>query len=260
MSRKSMSKKTRFEVFKRDSFKCQYCGRSAPEVLLHVDHIKPVAEGGTDDILNLITSCADCNGGKGSRPLSDQSAVQKQRAQLEELNQRREQLEMMVEWRTALAGLNEQTVDAFEVEFANVTSGHRLTDTGRREIAKLIRMFGLNELLDALHAAADVYIVWEDETPTQASIETLLAKLGGVARNRRVERDDPVRAYTIRIAAAARKHFGRVPYDCDQDIRIALGSGVPFDEVLRLAYRCTSWSRFLNELMDLTESYKPPRG
>lgn len=44
MKRKSLSKKTRFEVFKRDSFTCQYCGRSAPEVVLQVDHIKPVAK------------------------------------------------------------------------------------------------------------------------------------------------------------------------------------------------------------------------
>ena len=44
--RKNISKKMRYEVFKRDSFRCQYCGRSAPEVILEADHIKPVAEGG----------------------------------------------------------------------------------------------------------------------------------------------------------------------------------------------------------------------
>lgn len=58
--RTPIPKKLRFEVFKRDSFKCQYCGKSAPEVVLHVDHIKPVAEGGTNEITNLITACADC--------------------------------------------------------------------------------------------------------------------------------------------------------------------------------------------------------
>ena len=73
--RVALSKKMRFEVFKRDSFKCQYCGRSAPEVVLHVDHIQPVAKDGTNDIFNLITSCADCNGGKGARELSSQEAL-----------------------------------------------------------------------------------------------------------------------------------------------------------------------------------------
>lgn len=57
--RQSISKKLRFEVFKRDKFTCQYCGKSAPEVVLHVDHIHPVSEGGETEIINLITSCFD---------------------------------------------------------------------------------------------------------------------------------------------------------------------------------------------------------
>lgn len=47
--RKAISKKIRFEVFKRDSFTCQYCGEKAPDVILHVDHIDPVAKGGGKD-------------------------------------------------------------------------------------------------------------------------------------------------------------------------------------------------------------------
>lgn len=71
MARKKTSKKVRFDVFKRDGFKCQYCGAHPPAVMLHVDHIHPVAEGGTNDLDNLITSCEPCNLGKGARLLSD---------------------------------------------------------------------------------------------------------------------------------------------------------------------------------------------
>ena len=51
--RKAISKKLRFEVFKRDNFTCQYCGRMAPDVVLEVDHINAVANGGDNNILNL---------------------------------------------------------------------------------------------------------------------------------------------------------------------------------------------------------------
>lgn len=68
--RKGLSKRIRFEVFKRDGFTCQYCGRTPPVVLLQVDHITAVANGGDDDPINLITSCADCNAGKSNIPLS----------------------------------------------------------------------------------------------------------------------------------------------------------------------------------------------
>ena len=97
MGRTPLSKKTRFEVFKRDSFTCQYCGKSAPDVILEVDHIIPVAQGGTDDLFNLVTSCRDCNRGKGKRMLSDKTTIEKQKAELDKLNKRREQLEMLVE-------------------------------------------------------------------------------------------------------------------------------------------------------------------
>jgi hypothetical protein len=59
-----MTKTIRFEVFKRDGFRCQYCGKTPPEVTLEVDHIQPRSKNGTDDINNLLTSCFDCNRGK----------------------------------------------------------------------------------------------------------------------------------------------------------------------------------------------------
>jgi hypothetical protein len=58
----------RFAEFRRDNFTCRYCGRSSPAVVLHVEHVKPVAAGGKDEIGNLVTSCADCNAGKGVLP------------------------------------------------------------------------------------------------------------------------------------------------------------------------------------------------
>lgn len=86
--RKAVSTRTRFEVFKRDEFRCQYCGRTPPEVVLHVDHVLPVVEGGTNDPINLLTACADCNLGKAGvplgsvhRPVAEQIAEGRDRAE-----------------------------------------------------------------------------------------------------------------------------------------------------------------------------------
>lgn len=67
----ALSVRARFEVFKRDEFTCQYCGRKSPEVVLEADHIVPVAGGGSDDVVNLRTSCWECNRGKSDKPLSE---------------------------------------------------------------------------------------------------------------------------------------------------------------------------------------------
>lgn len=64
-----VSKRIRFEIFKRDVFTCQYCGSRPPDVVLEVDHIEPRAAGGGNENINLITSCFDCNRGKGKKPL-----------------------------------------------------------------------------------------------------------------------------------------------------------------------------------------------
>lgn len=88
--RKPLSRTTRFEVFKRDEFRCQYCGRHPPEVLLEVDHVVAVVEGGDDSEANLITACFDCNRGKGARSLD---AVPKSLAtRAAEIEEREQQL------------------------------------------------------------------------------------------------------------------------------------------------------------------------
>ncbi len=69
MSRKSTGKRLRFEILKRDGFRCRYCGRTALMVCLQVDHVIAVANGGDDSPGNLVTACVDCNGGKSAVPL-----------------------------------------------------------------------------------------------------------------------------------------------------------------------------------------------
>src|SRR5690606_6758165 len=62
----AVSKRLRFEIFRRDSHTCRYCGATAPGTPLRVDHVVPLAPGGTDHPSNLVTSCEPCNSGKTS--------------------------------------------------------------------------------------------------------------------------------------------------------------------------------------------------
>lgn len=60
----AVSKRTRFEVLRRDAHTCRYCKSTTSP--LTVDHVTPVALGGTDDPSNLVAACKDCNAGKSS--------------------------------------------------------------------------------------------------------------------------------------------------------------------------------------------------
>ena len=56
--------KHRAAIFKRDGYRCVKCGATTN---LTLDHIKPIALGGTSDYDNLQTLCATCNYGKADR-------------------------------------------------------------------------------------------------------------------------------------------------------------------------------------------------
>ncbi len=62
-----ISRSLRLAVLIRDDYTCQYCGRRAPLVILHVDHRIPYSKGGKTVLENLIAACNDCNLGKSDR-------------------------------------------------------------------------------------------------------------------------------------------------------------------------------------------------
>jgi len=63
------------KIFKRDHFKCQYCGLEGLRhfenwLILTVDHVHPHARGGSRSMDNLVTACQPCNLIKGQRPFA----------------------------------------------------------------------------------------------------------------------------------------------------------------------------------------------
>jgi hypothetical protein len=158
IEREAISKKLRFEIFKRDCFKCQYCSRGAPDVLLEVDHIKPVCEGGETHILNLITSCFDCNRGKSGILLSDSSMLEKQRKQLELLEERRQQIELMMEWHNSQQDIDALKLDKIVAFLNEKIKPFKLNENGIKSLNKIIKKYDLLEILEAIDSTFDYYV------------------------------------------------------------------------------------------------------
>lgn len=67
--RQPISAKTRMRILDRDNYTCQHCGATVADgVRLHIDHITPVAKGGTNDENNLQVLCSKCNLAKKDNP------------------------------------------------------------------------------------------------------------------------------------------------------------------------------------------------
>ena len=65
--RKTITLSIRWKILKKDNYTCVKCGQSPArnnDIELEIDHILPVAKGGTNDIENLQTLCSNCNQGK----------------------------------------------------------------------------------------------------------------------------------------------------------------------------------------------------
>lgn len=196
----AISKSLRFEVFKRDSFTCQYCGRKAPDVLLEADHIEPVAKGGSNHILNLTTACKDCNAGKSDKRLSDSTVLDKQREQLEALQERRDQIDMMFQWQKGLSALENDVLERLQEIWSVHVPGYSLNENGILSLKKLNKKFSIEELITAIRVATEQYMEYANGSPTKESVELAWSKIGGICRISRIEKDNPdlKRLYYIR--------------------------------------------------------------
>lgn len=176
--RKQISKRTRFEVFKRDEFRCVYCGSTPNEGVLHVDHVVAVANGGTDDPENLVTACEACNLGKSSVPLERRPPPRDPEALAEQADQIRAWLEAqrsVVEARkTTEQGMVNLWCDVFGSERCDWEVPGRLL--------KILNEWPMERLMEALQICASNRRLYTDVKR--------LKYLYGILRNWRAERGD----------------------------------------------------------------------
>ena len=146
--------KLRFEVFKRDGFTCQYCGRRTPDATLECDHIVPKSGGGKDSMDNLLTSCWECNRGKGARPVGDAAPRPDMAGRAEDLKERQKQVKAYYAQEEAIASALEEQVDRvlsyWEGELDNRT-GARWAQ--RRSVRTFVRKLGPNRVMEAMDIA-----------------------------------------------------------------------------------------------------------
>lgn len=153
MARKTLSPKLRFDVFERDSFTCQYCGRRPPEVVLEIDHVIALANGGTDDKENLLTACVPCNRGKGTSEISsNRPELQERVAEAEAREAQVAALERFLRKRRSReAKLVKNLALAWDGLFEDAGSPDwTLSEAGIRSLEMFVKRLPEEELFDAI--------------------------------------------------------------------------------------------------------------
>jgi hypothetical protein len=150
----ALSKKTRFEVFKRDLFTCRYCGRKPPEVVLEADHIVPQCEGGGDAMANLVTSCEACNRGKGGLPLGERASPLDDMELLANVQELLEQRRLLRHSAAALSAQREaEQIALAEVQGWWDDTFESMDGFDSASALLFIRRLPLPDILDAVNAA-----------------------------------------------------------------------------------------------------------
>lgn len=147
----SLSKKTRFEIFSRDKFTCQYCGRKVPDTVLEVDHIIPKSKNGTDDFINLITSCFDCNRGKSNRQLTDRVSRADIGDEIEKLKAQEEQLKDYYKYLKKVVKSKQKISPELKIikEYISENMNFTLLEEGELSIKRFLRTLTVEEIIDS---------------------------------------------------------------------------------------------------------------
>ncbi len=152
----SISKKIRFEVFKRDGFQCAYCGTSPPTATLEVDHIEPRSKKGQDDINNLITACFDCNRGKSN--ISLRKIPLQLSDNLEALKEKEAQIK---EYRTFIKKIErreKKDIQEITIAFEDYFGGQTFTEEFKSlSLKRFLKFLPKHEIIEALHIAIQNY-------------------------------------------------------------------------------------------------------
>ena len=160
-------------------------------------------------MLNLTTACQECNAGKSDRRLDDDTVVRRQQQQLEELQARQEQMEMMLQWKRGLIDLEAQAVDSVAELWTELAAGYHLNERGQAELRRLIGKYGAEEVTEALRIATRSYLRFQpgQAVPLKESVEDAWKKVGGICHLRREQEDKPYLRQLYAIRAGLRHRF-----------------------------------------------------
>jgi len=181
----SVSQGLRFAVLDRDGFRCKYCGKTAGESKLEVDHVIPVTLGGDDTMDNLATSCKKCNRGKAGLALGDGETDSELAMRLKALDRRVDILTGIAELHTEVIRLRNKEMWQIVEEWHHARNETQHNDKGEHTatfaltscIKGVLARVGFEETLDCVHIALSGH--------TRTTSETNAIKyLYGVVRNR----------------------------------------------------------------------------
>lgn len=178
--RKGISKRLRFEIFNRDGFSCVYCGKTAADETLEIDHVVPVSKGGANDKSNLVTACFSCNRGKSDRPIDG----------VEPEKEKTDQILAMAKMYAKRSLAITSMVEVLENYWSEMFSkNYPISDKDRGEFRALIFKYSIDMIMESMGVAFSFYI----SDPNKCLVgewRNAVKKISGICYNKLNEKNN----------------------------------------------------------------------
>ncbi|MDH3236767.1 MAG: hypothetical protein OEQ29_24885, partial [Alphaproteobacteria bacterium] len=174
------------------------------------------------------------------------------------IEERRTQLEMLIEWREEVIGLQDEAIDALDRRIIART-GLAMNEECRQRLRRWVRRYGLAEMFDAVEDALDQMLEWQDGVLTIASWERALAAVPRVAELRRAARDNPYFRELLHICGLLRRRLHYVnELRCLRLMEDGLRAGASIESMKAFARTAKSWTAFRKGLEEFVGDYGAP--
>jgi hypothetical protein len=187
--------------------------------------------------------------------LSDDAVIRQRKSQLDALQERHEQLEMLLDWHKSLVNIEEDTVQQIADFWAQRVSPYHLTEIGVASLRKLLKRYSADEVLASMNASLAQYIGYEEKdgvmVPTEETVGHAWEMIGAICAANRRNKDKPWMQKLYYARGILRNRF---LYWSDFKNRESLAvmeelidMGADADDIIQLAKGVFSWSAFLQE-------------
>jgi hypothetical protein len=174
---------------------------------------------------------------------------------LDDLQERREQIDMLVDWQKGLTNVDDHATERLSDFWSDLAPGWALNEKGRKELRSTIRKFGIDATMTAMRISSDQYVVLEGDPPkaTQSSFEKAWNYVARIASVREREKTKPYLSKLLWIRGIARSNCPY--YFPDRDglkmIEDAYLSGISLDDLERCAKACRNWTTWESAMASL---------
>lgn len=181
--------------------------------------------------------------------LSDNSVMEKRKKQLDILQEKREQLELMIEWQNELLDFDNAVASSIAQVWTKFV-GTTINEHGLAKISLLLKKYSYEDLINAIQIACRQYLGKKDSNE-------IFNSLGGILYNKKLEEKDPVAASKKHIKNILQRNLGYFNFKTGMSlIDSAIEYGASIDSLLNFSKEVRTWTQFKSGIHRFIENQK----